>query len=161
MEFFREWFLSVAGTAIIGVLALAVTPPGAVKKTVQLASALLLIITVLRPLTGWSGDLAPISELWRAETAAAALSAEVRHDLLSAIIEEKTAAYIVTKAQALGLVVIVSAQSRMGGDYPEPWSVSVYSDRPEHAKSALGKMIVQDLGIPAERQHYIQKGGVP
>jgi hypothetical protein len=161
MGLLREWFLGVAGAAMIGVFALAVTPPGAVKKVVQIASALLLIIAVLRPLSGWNGTpLQGIGASLPTDGFAAAIS-ESRDELLSAIIAEKTAAYIVTKAQALGLVITVSAQCRMGEIYPEPWTVTVRSERPEHAKSALSRLIEQDLGIPADRQFYIQKGGNP
>jgi hypothetical protein len=161
MDFLRAWFLGVAGAAMVGVFALAVTPKGAVKKVVQIASALLLVIAVLRPLTGWSGTPLPdLDSLLRQDGITAAMS-ESYNEMLSAIIAEKTTAYIVTKAQALGLVVSVSAQCRMGEHYPEPWSVTVRSDRPEHAKSALGTLIEQDLGIPSGRQSYIQKGDSP
>jgi stage III sporulation protein AF len=161
MDFLRTWFLEVAGTAIVGVFALAVTPPGTVKKIVRAASALLLMIAVLRPLTGWSGSHPADIGAWRAEPGVTAPFSESRDELLSAIIAERTAAYIVNKAQALGLVITVSAQCRMGEHYPEPWAVTILSERPEHAKSALGGLIGQDLGIPAERQFYIQKGDGP
>jgi stage III sporulation protein AF len=161
MDFLRTWFLGTAGAAVVGVFAIAVTPPGAVKKVVQIASALLLMIAVLRPLAGWSGDPRIDTDSWLSNSGAAAAVTESHNDLLSAIIAEKTAAYIVNKAQALGLVITASAQCRMGEHYPEPWSVTIRSDRPEHAKSALGKIIDQDLGIPPERQSYLQKGGGP
>ena len=159
MDFLRTWFLGVAGAAMIGVFALAVTPPGAVKKVTQIAAALLLVIAALRPFLGLE-VLTVLGELpaWGMEYGSLADSAG---ELLSSIIEGKTAAYIETKAQAVGLAVSVTARCRAGEPYPEPWAVTVRSDRPEHAKSALAKLIEQDLGVPPERQTYIQKGEVP
>jgi hypothetical protein len=156
MEFIKDWFLGVAGAAMIGVFALAITPQSVSRKGVQIASALLLIIAVLRPFTGWSGTPLPDMEALTGESGAAAVVRETRDEILSAIIEEKTSAYIVTKAQALGLVVSVSAQSRMGEFYPEPWAVTIRSDRPEHARGALSGLIELDLQIPLSRQRYLQ-----
>jgi hypothetical protein len=157
MELLRSWFLGVTGAAMVGVFALAVTPRGAVRNVTQIAAALLLVIAVLRPLVGWNG----IPELWPDGLAVPAGGPNAAEEILSSIIADKTAAYIVNKAQAVGLVVSVTARCRMGDGYPEPWAVTIRSERPEHAKSALGRMIETDLGIPPERQTYIQKGGDP
>ena len=168
MDFLRAWFLGVAGAAMAGVFALAVTPPGAVKKVTQIAAALLLITAVLRPFAG--SDSLPVWEDFPTLNADPAIGRTApgsapgggsSSEILSSIIAEKTAAYIVNKAQAVGLVVSVTARCRDGGLYPEPWAVTVCSERPEHAKSALGGMIGQDLGIPPERQTYIERGNGP
>jgi hypothetical protein len=45
----------------------------------------------------------------------------------------------------------------MGEHYPEPWSVAIYSERPEHAKRVLKNLITEDLGIPLERQFYEER----
>ncbi|MCL2003813.1 MAG: stage III sporulation protein AF [Oscillospiraceae bacterium] len=161
MDFLRGWILGMAGAATVGVFALAVTPDGAVKRVVRMAASLLLVIAVLRPLAGWDGSALPDLGAWAGESGVAAAAGESLDELLSVIIAEKTAAYIVTKAQALGLTVGVSARCRRGEHTPVPWAVTVTSDRPEHARSALGAMIAKDLGIPAERQTYVQKGGGP
>ena len=142
----------MAGAAMLGVFAIAVTPHGAVKRVVQIAAALVLVITVLRPLTGIESfpafeDLLPERE--EAETSV--------EEILSSIIAGQTSAYIVSKAQASGLVVSVTAHCRMGAHYPEPWSVAIYSERPEHAKGVLKKLIAEDLGIPPERQTYEER----
>ncbi|MDR0293067.1 MAG: hypothetical protein LBH95_02810 [Oscillospiraceae bacterium] len=155
MDFLRAWFLGVAGAAMAGVFALTLAPPGAAQKTVRIAAALLLAAAVLRPLAGWAALPAPDAEygtFW----AAPAGTAPAGEELLASIIEEKTAAYIVNKAQAVGLTVSVTARCRTGEGYPEPWAVTVRSERPEHAKSALSAMIESDLGIPPGRQTYAQ-----
>ena len=166
MDFLRAWFLGVAGAAMAGVFALAVTPQGAVKKVTQIAAALLLVIAVLRPFVGLEGLTVPDEwPVWGVEDG---LLNDSAAELLSSIIAGKTAAYIENKAQAVGLAVSVTARCRAGDPYPEPWSVTVRSERPEHAKSALAKLIEQALGIPPERQEYTEtrhtldeKGGNP
>jgi hypothetical protein len=152
MEFFREWLLGIAGAAVIGAVALAITPAGAVKKVVRLGTALLLIVAVLRPLTGWRLDIDDIFD----QSVTAAGIEKTGQELLSGLIADRTAAYIVNEAQAVGLAVIVSVECRLGENYPEPWSADIRCDRPEHAKSALAGMISGDLGIPPERQRYTE-----
>ncbi|MDR0324471.1 MAG: hypothetical protein LBI19_00060 [Oscillospiraceae bacterium] len=156
MDFLRTWFLGVAGAAMVGVFALAVTPPGAVRKVTQIAAALLLATAVLRPFIG----LTVPQSLPFTGVREAALE-EPPAEILSSIIAGKTAAYIVTKAQAVGLAVSVTARCRVGEIVPEPWAVTVYTDRPEHAKNALGAMIASDLGIPPERQTYLNARYTP
>ncbi|MCL1806997.1 MAG: hypothetical protein FWG31_04775 [Oscillospiraceae bacterium] len=156
MDFLRFWFFGVAGAAAVGVFALAVTPQGSTKKVVQIASALVLCIAVLRPFTGFNG--LPEFDTDGFLPAMQTDFSEASDKMLSSLIADRTAAYIVNKAQALGLAVSVSVTCRTGDHhYPEPWSVTVRHERPEHAKSALGKLISQDLDIPPERQSYIQK----
>lgn len=154
MDFFREWLLGIAGAAVIGTVALAVTPSGAIKKVVQLGAALLLIVSVLRPLIGWQG----VTDLENSlnESVTAAGIEKTGQELLSGLIADRTAAYIVNEAQAVGLAVVVSVECRMGESYPEPWSAEIRCGRPEHAKSALGRLISGELGIPPERQRYTE-----
>jgi hypothetical protein len=154
MDFLRQWFLEMAAAAMLGVFAMAVTPPGAVKKAVRIAAALVLVITVLRPLAGVQSF--PDLQFDFPSVSAVAAEGEIS-EVLSSIIAGQTSAYIVSKAQALGLDVSVTARCRMGEFYPEPWSVTIYSERPEHARNALRKLIEEDLGIPIERQNYIGK----
>ncbi len=154
MNFFREWLLGIAGAAVVGAIALAITPSGAVKKVVQLGAALLLIVAVLRPLTGWQGNI-DFEDILDGSVSAAGIE-NTGQELLSGLIADRTAAYIVNEAQAVGLAVVVSVECRIGESYPEPWSAEIRCDRPEHAKSALSRLVSGELGIPAERQRYME-----
>ncbi|MDR1693183.1 MAG: stage III sporulation protein AF [Oscillospiraceae bacterium] len=149
MDFLRQWILGIAGAAVVGTVALAVTPSGSVKKAVRLASALLLIGAVLRPLTGWKTlDF----EDFFIETVAAEGVEKPGQELLSGLIADRTSAYIVNKAQAVGLAIEVSVVIRENA----PWSAEIVCGRPEHAKSALSQTLTGDLGIPPERQRYTE-----
>jgi hypothetical protein len=156
MDFLRGWFLSMAGAAMLGVFAIAVTPHGAVRRVVQIAAALVTVITVLRPLTGVESFHIRGVEDFFSEKTEPVLKTSVE-EILSSIIAGQTSAYIVSKAEASGLVVSVTAYCRMGEHYPEPWSVAIYSERPEHAKRVLKNLITEDLGIPLERQFYEER----
>jgi hypothetical protein len=165
MDFLREWFLGMAGAVMIGVFAMAVTPQGVSRKVVQIAAALVLVIAVLRPLSGVESFPQMRMEGGFPSETVVENTASV-DEVLSSIIAGQTSAYIVSKAQALGLAVSVTAGCRMGEFYPEPWSVTIISQRPEHTRRALGKLIEEDLGIPLERQQYTEltpdlKGVVP
>lgn len=153
MDFLRQWVLGVAGAAMIGAATLAVTPQGTVKKVLRVGAALLLVVSVLRPLAGWNLTLPEWTGIDTEETE------KTGQELLTGIIAEKTAAYIESEAQAVGLVVSVTAECRMGKVYPEPWSVTIVCDRYEHAMNTLSDRIEKDLGIPKERQTY--KEAVP
>jgi hypothetical protein len=152
MEFLREWFFGVAGAAVAGAFALAITPQGASQRAVRIAAALALCVAVLRPFTGALTLPDLTAGLPRSEEGQPGQG--ISYDVLSSIIAEKTAAYIVSKAQALGLDVTAAVRCKQVDEWPVPWAVTISHPRPEHAKSALSKMIEQDLGIPPERQTY-------
>jgi len=147
------WITGIAGAAMLGVLALAVTPKGPVQKVLRVGIALLLSMAVLRPLVGVQGgfSLETALEGYRDETLQ-----KPGQDFLSGIIAEQARAYIESKANAAGLSVSVKVECRAGELYPEPYRVTVRAGRPEHARSALVKIIEDDLGIPRERQRYIE-----
>ena len=151
LGFMSDWVSGVAAATVLTALALAVTPQGTVRKIVALCAGLLMTAALVRPLIGFSGG---------AEIDGLVLEAEGENiadrvnEALSDIIEGQTAAYIVNKAQALGINCSVTVKCRTGEHYPQPWSVTVRSRTPEHAMSAMADMIEADMGIPRERQKY-------
>ncbi len=156
LEFFRSWLSSVVTASVIVSVALAVTPPGNVKKTVQLASGLVMAVVLLTPFVrgvpefDWS--LPDISEVYDQND----------QMLMKEIIAEKTAAYIVNKAQAVGLSVSAEVICEEGDMYPMPVFAEIRSDSPEEAERLLGPVITAELGIETEKQKYTTetaKGG--
>ena len=153
MDFLRTWITGIAGAGIVGAMALAVTPRGAIQKILRMGTALLLAIAVLRPLIGFSGNFSLETAFEGYQDGSAVNPGQ---DLLSGIIAEQARAYIESKAEAAGLPVSVTVVCRTGDVYPEPYEVTVRAGRPEHARSALSKMIEQDFGVPLERQRYLE-----
>ena len=154
MEFIRQWIFGIAGAGIIGTVALAVAPEGSVKKILKVVVALVLIISVLRPFIGW--DPAFGLEDWGGEISREGIE-KTGMGLMEVIIAERTSAYIVNKAQAIGLDVSVIVECRIEEHYPIPWRITIGHPRPEHAKNALSNLIYRDIGVPPERQIYRQE----
>ena len=73
------------------------------------------------------------------------------HDQTVSIIKEKTEAYILEKAESLGLDI--SVEINFGeADSMVPTEVRISGPVSPYAKDQLSKTISTDLGIPEERQ---------
>lgn len=151
----RAWLLGIVLTSLAGGLARQLAPPGKEEAMVRLVSGLLLALAILRPLAGgnWEKpDWEPPSLRQEAEQAAA--YRKNQQDQLSAIIAEKTEAYIWDKANQLGLaceLTVTTAAGESGVPLPEAVTIrGPYS--PE-----LAKCIEEEVGIPAEKQIWLEE----
>lgn len=148
LEFLRSWITSVVAASVLVSIALTVTPAGSVKKVVQLASGLVMTFVLLTPFVRgvpeFDWNMPDISEI----------DNQSGSELMKEIIEEKTAAYIVNKAQAMGLSVSAKVLCEDGDAYPTPAAVIISSDNPGEAKRLLEPVIEADLGISPEGQRY-------
>ena len=151
----RTWLLGVVLTALAGALARQMAPRGREEGMVRLAAGLLLAAALLRPLGeiqwedlavaagSFPGGAEAQAERYRQEQTAA----------LSAVIAEKTAAYIWDKANALGLdcqVTVTTAAGESG--IPLPDRVTIRGPYSE----ALSAVIQEEVGIPAEKQIWLE-----
>ena len=156
----QQWLLSVLTACVLCALAQAVMPPGPVKGVGRLVCGLVLLCTVLSPLPGldlegnarWlDGWLEGLEEQKQA------LEEELDGER-KVIIETSYAAYIVDKAEELGLTCTARVFCREeDGLYLPHWS-EVSSPDSQRAQQALSQVIQQDLGIPLARQSYINQG---
>lgn len=154
VEYLQQWLTRTVTVSVLISIALSVTPPGTVKKVAQLASGLIMALVLLSPFSSGLPDLS--IEL----PDASEFDNSSGSGLMKEIIEEETAAYIVNKAQAMGLSVGVRVICDDSGVYPVPAHVTVRSESPEEAERQLGPIIEQELGIGPARQHYTyDKGG--
>lgn len=155
MDLIRQWIVGVTCAAIIGALAECLMPEGGVKKAGRLAVGLLLMLAVVKPLSALQGgewDELPYSR--QVETGSGALQAE-NEALVKAIIEERTAAYISDKAEALGMECTVQVSYHYGGDgdvWPE--SVVVRGEFTQRQQESLSQALEADLAIRAENQTF-------
>lgn len=151
----RSWLLGIVLTSLAGGLARQLAPPGKEQAMVRLVSGLLLALAILRPLAGgsWEKPGWKPSSL-RQETEQAAAYRKNQQDQLSAIIAEKTEAYIWDKANQLGLaceLTVTTAAGESGVPLPEAVTIrGPYS--PE-----LAKCIEEEVGIPAEKQIWLEE----
>ena len=122
---------------------------------VRLVSGLLLALAILRPLAGggWEGlELAAGSFNLQSE-AQAERYRKNQQEALSAIIAEKTEAYILDKANRLGLDCTVQVTVAAGeSGIPLPVSAAIrgaYSP-------ALAECMEEEVGIPAQEQIWLE-----
>lgn len=154
-DFLRTWLLGIvaAGMALSALYAL--LPKGRMATVGRGIGGLLLLLVILRPLTDWDGADFAVS-YGDCRTQIEALTEEYRQDTtetLTALIEEKTAAYITAKGDALGVpcTAQVTAELRDGVPYPAQATM----DTPYH--SALSRWMADELDIDETHQHWTEE----
>ena len=148
MQFLRQWLLGVVSCALLVSFCEQLTPSGALKKLVRFTGGLLLILSILQPVTHL--DVPPL-ELndYREAMAQVRLSLEnERERALADGIAARTGAYIEDKATRLGLSVRAVVETENAGDTPLPVSVTLYGEE----NAALADYIETQLGIAKEKQ---------
>ena len=156
----RQWLLGVTCTALVLAIADSLAPEGNVKKVCRLAGGLALLIAVVSPvLRVDSESLSRAVSEYRASIQVYEQELEEKNVLLyQSIIEETAAAYIVDKAEELG----ISCQAEVTFAYdedgvPYPWEVTARGVWMEDQRSRLSGLIESDLGIPGQRQYYEER----
>ena len=149
MSALTSWLRALVGAAVFCALALALCPEGRPKRVV-LAAALLSPVVEL-DMQALPEALARYGEAARAVAEGAGEEAD---RLNRTIIERECAAYILDKADALGIsaadAAVTARWSEEGFWYPWESRVSC----PEGGRAALSEAIEAELGIPPERQSW-------
>ena len=160
METLRQWLLGVACTAMVLAAADSLAPEGSAKKICRLAGGLALLLAAAGPLLRLDGGaLAGALEAYRVQLQGYEEALEERNNLFyQTIIEENTAAYIVDKAEEMG----ISCQAEVTFAYdedgvPTPWEVTARGDWTDLTRKALERLLEDDLGVPLQRQHYEER----
>ncbi|MBD5084682.1 MAG: stage III sporulation protein AF [Clostridiales bacterium] len=154
----RGWLLGVTAAALVLALAEALAPEGGAKKVCRLAGGMALLLAAVRPLTGLlDGDFfTQAVDGWRNRAQSYEQELEEKNDLFYlSIIEEETAAYIVDKAKEIGFDC--QAEVTYGYDedsVPRPWEVTARGSWTQEQREQLGRLLEEELGVPAERQYY-------
>lgn len=153
MQALGEWVLSVTCAALLGALVCELTGKGALGQVGRLASGLVLLWAVLSPLPG-----VELSRLFRpVEDIAHQIGQEQERlkgqsgDVMCAVIERESEAYILDKAQQLGLNCQVQVACRQEEGVWLPWSVRIVGIPPS---DALSRLVEEHLGVDGERIRY-------
>ena len=159
-ELVRQWLLGVACTALILAVADSLAPDGSVKKICRLAGGLALMLAAVSPLLRLEvGALGDMLEKYQAEVRGYEETLEAQNNLFyQTVIEESAAAYIVDKAEEMG----ISCQAEVTFSYDEngvpcPWEVTARGDWTDETREALERLLEDDLGVPTQRQHYEER----
>ena len=153
----KQWLLGVVLTAFAGVLARDLTPKGRQQAMVRLAGGLLLTLAILTPLRGLSAPEALPEGAVELRRRTQELSETYRKDgqrALAAVIEERTQAYILDKADRLGLACRAAVTAAAGeSGIPLPDAVTITG----RYSPALAACIEKEVGIPAEKIIWLEE----
>lgn len=153
----KSWLLGIVLTAFAAALAQQIAPRGKEAAMVRLVGGLLLVLAFLRPLgaVNWDTLALPAGNFSARSENAEEDYREKQQEELSAIIAEKTAAYIWDKASALGgdYRVTVSVSAGEGG-VPLPRSVTIAGPYSRE----LSDWMERELGLGAAEQNWLEEG---
>lgn len=154
----RSWLLGVTAAALVVALAETLAPEGSVKKVCRLAGGLALLLAALSPVAGMlEGDLfSRAGGGWRERTQRYEQElAEESGRMYLAIIERETAAYVMDKAKEFGFECAVEVTCGYDEQaVPCPWEITARGNWTQEQRSRLERLLEEELGVPAQRQHY-------
>lgn len=156
MSGIKNYLLSMAASAFLLSLVLAVLPKGKIHRISRFAGALLLILAVIAPIARIDADdISQSIAKFQMQTQQLQTGIEVRNrEILSQLIKEQCQAYILDKAEAMGVSVSVEISLSEERDYPYPVSVVLQGNVSPEDRGHLERIIEQDIGIPPERQEW-------
>ncbi len=156
----RSWLLAVIAVSLLCAVAEALMPSGAVKRVGRLVCGLVLVGAILSPAARLDVD-GGRRWLERYLFSVQAREAELEHEVngqMKIIIEQEYAAYILDKAAQLGLDCTVRVEcglSEEGLYLPVRTEVAGLSTA--GSQRELIRIIKEDLGVPEERQFYVEE----
>lgn len=157
-EFFHSYLTSLIYTGVICSLALIVTPDGRVKSVVRLASCVAMISVILSPAVLPDADaFSSALTKYRIEAEEYAEAGEKNmEDLNRRCIQEQCEAYILDKAEKLGITVgSVSVGLMWSTDgYWYPVSAELICECDPDLKNKLASYIESELGIMRGEQNW-------
>lgn len=157
MSGLREWLLTLSGAAAVCMLALTLCPEGRVRRVLRLICGAVMAITLLSPLREFDMDAYGASlARYRDEAAAAvAVAGETGDRLNRTIIERECAAYILDKADALGMTgASASVLAVWNEGCWRPDQAEITAAATDAQRASLTAEIEAELGIPATRQYW-------
>lgn len=154
MESVRAYLISVVSAAIVSALIIQIVGnKGTYSAIIKLLTGLFLSITVMSPFLKINvNDLDSYFESVQTDASNAVYDGTMAaKNKLIEIIKDNTEAYILDKAESMGLSINVSV-SITEAPAPEPKSVIIEGTASPTARLRLQEMIEEDLAIPKEYQ---------
>ena len=151
----REWITSIVMVTMFLSVAQTVLPDGKIRKVFSFSGGLVLMVALLQPILELKPGEVELrieryeNEIWeRQEELEQVVGAE-----WEMLIEQEIAAYILDKADALGVDVSVQVQAETGtGEIPV-----LLAELTGQPSETLTEYLEEELGIPRERQVWIHE----
>ena len=159
IDFLGGWITSITAAAILTAVALTLTPPGGVKKAVQLVCGVVLTLSVLTPVVSLRAEDFALSLPAPEEDREWLKSAALGQTVLKELIQERTGAYIVSKAQALGLdarAAVEAAETEDGLFLPVSVRITTRVPMPGDVRETFARWLAEECGIAPERQQFVE-----
>lgn len=156
----KDWIFGVACGGMIVAVLQALLPKDSAGKVGRMAGGLVLLLAVASPLVqlDWEALTVSLTEQRMAEQGYTEELTKMNQGFLKELIEEQTEAYILDKAEGLGISCEVSVRYRWSEDgVPYPAEVTVVSDAAEEQEQELARLIEGELGVPIQDQVYERK----
>ena len=154
----RNWLIAVTCAALIAAVAQAAMPEGAIKQVGKLLCGMVILLAVVRPAMGVqiSDAVGSLRQMQNQTRQQRTQLEESSGAMLKSLIERESSAYISDKAAEIEIhcQVQVSCHPGQGGTWV-PWTVQITGDLNQIQRSALARIIQQELDIPSDRQQYV------
>ena len=150
----RDYLLSLVVGSFVTSVVLALVPKGSIRRAAAFTCGLFLCLCALSPVMeiNYESIALSLSRLQiQAEQARTGIEVKNR-ELVSAIIKQNTQAYILDKAESMGLDVEVEIGMKDTGDGPYPYLVTITGAVTQSQKNSLMQMITDQFSIAPERQ---------
>lgn len=153
MRVVSEYIFSVCGAALVCTVLKPFLKKGTAAGVGKLVTGVFLLLTVLHPLKGLAVPLLDgFTADYRTEAQQAVFSGEEStYRALAAFIKDRSAAYILQKADAVGLQLEVEVVVS-GDTLPVPQKVYITGAAAPYARQQLQEIIRRELGIAKENQ---------
>lgn len=152
----EQWLMGVACASLVLVVSGALVKGSSGQRVCKLAGSLLLLLVTVGPILrideeDWENMLRLDTQVM--EEAEQGLE-EQNNFLYESIIEEETEAYILDKADSLGMTCQVEVVVQWEDEIPQPWSACVTGTWNQAQQEALAGVLEAELGIPCQRQSF-------
>ena len=159
MDFIRNWVVSVSAAGLVFALLLGVLPAGSGRRIVKLAGGIVLTLVIFSPLAKLNPDDLhwDMGDYKQTQERRLTDMQQASEKITKEIIQEQTGAYIVNKAQALGLSIRVSVtvqKDKTGLLIPDAaiiWGGAALS---KEDREQLSAWMADVLGIATRRQDW-------
>lgn len=160
MSRLRSYLLSVCAVSLLSSVLPVLLPQGRIRQVIKLSAGVLVMLAVISPIMQLDTErLARSLAMLRMQTEQMQNGIEVgNREILAELIKEDCEAYILDKAEQLGLDLEIEIVMREEGDYPYPVAVTLHGEAAAAERSYMERVIEQDIGIPLEKQEWINDG---
>ena len=154
----KAYLIEITAAAILAALIRKLAPKSGAGRGARLGAGLLVLLCLLQPLGRFYRDgTALFSRDWgQIDPMASDEVSKEANRLMESLITQQAEAYILDKARAMGLEAEVTVTVHLEDRYPVPWFVTIRGSPTGQQKSALETEIQDALGIPPERQEWLQ-----